>query len=307
MDLKRVAPELRPWVPKYRMPIESSLLRLVANVILGLLPHRSLSGVRFERRDGAAHSVRLFTPQERRSRGALLWVHGGGLIIGHPAIDDQFCAETARELGIVVVSARYRLAPRHPYPAAIDDGHAAWEWLTRNAGSLGVDPGRIAVGGQSAGGGLAAALAQRVCDGQPPHPVAQWLFCPMLDDRTAAQLDLDAQEHFVWDNRLNRFGWRAYLGREPGGTTAPRYAVPARRDDLTGLPTAWIGVGDVDLFFAEDLAYARRLTAGGVPVTLDVVPGAPHGFEVWGRKTQTASAYRDRARDWLSTAISACP
>lgn len=307
MDLKRVAPELRPWVPKYRMPIESSLLRFVANGILGLLPHRSLSGVQFERRDGAAHSVRLFTPQERRSRGALLWVHGGGLIIGHPAMDDQFCAETARELGIVVVSARYRLAPRHPYPAAIDDGHAAWEWLTRNAGSLGVDPGRIAVGGQSAGGGLAAALAQRVCDGQPPHPVAQWLFCPMLDDRTAAQLDLDAQEHFVWDNRLNRFGWRAYLGREPGGTTAPRYAVPARRDDLTGLPTAWIGVGDVDLFFAEDLAYARRLTAGGVPVTLDVVPGAPHGFEVWGRKTQTASAYRDRARDWLSTAISACP
>ncbi|NCA14003.1 MAG: alpha/beta hydrolase, partial [Proteobacteria bacterium] len=146
MDLKRVAPELRPWVPKYRMPIESSLLRLVANGILGLLPYRSLSGVQFERRDGAAHSVRLFTPQERRSRGALLWVHGGGLIIGHPAMDDQFCAETARELGIVVVSARYRLAPRHPYPAAIDDGHAAWEWLTGNAGSLGVDPGRIAVG-----------------------------------------------------------------------------------------------------------------------------------------------------------------
>ena len=307
MNLNRVAHDLRPSMPKIRMPMESPFLRFVGNVVFRLVPSRSVPGVRFERRDDAAQGLRLFVPETRRSDGALLWIHGGGMVLGHPAMDDQFCAETAGELGIVVVSARYRLAPRHPYPAAIDDCHAAWEWLTRNAGSLGVDPERIAIGGQSAGGGLAAALAQRACDGQPPHPLAQWLFCPMLDDRTAARRDLDAENHFVWDNRLNRFGWRAYLGNEPGGATAPRYAVPARRDHVKGLPTAWIGVGDVDLFFAEDLAYARRLTADGVPVTFDVVPGAPHGFEVWGQRTRTASAYLGRARDWLHTAIAARP
>jgi acetyl esterase/lipase len=303
MDPDRVVPELRSWVPKYRLPMESSLLRFVANGILGCLPHRSVPGVRFERRDGAAHGVRLFIPQERRSRGALLWIHGGGLIIGHPVMDDRVCAQTALELGIVVASARYRLAPAHPYPAAIDDCHAAWMWLTRNAASLDIDPGGIAIGGQSAGGGLAAALVQRIRDGEAPHPAAQWLFCPMLDDRTAVQRALDAERHFVWDNRLNRYGWGAYLGSDLGGATTPPYAVPARRADLSGLPAAWVGIGDIDLFFEEDMTYARRLEGAGVPVTLDVVPGAPHAFEVWGARTTTSTAYMARARHWLACAI----
>lgn len=307
MDLDRVTPELRPSVPKILLPIKSPLLRWVGNTVFRLAPGRSTPRVRFERRDNVAYGLRLFVPEAPQSNSALLWIHGGGLVVGHPAIDDQFCAETASELGIVVASVRYRLAPRHRYPAAIDDCHAAWEWLSTHAESLGVDPARIAIGGQSAGGGLAAALAQRVCDGQPPYPVAQWLFCPMLDDRTAARRDLDAEKHFVWDNRLNQFGWQAYLGSEPGGATVPRYAVPARRDDLTGLPTAWIGVGDIDLFFAEDLTYARRLSTSGVSVTFDEVPGAPHGFERWGLKTRTASAYLGRARDWLQNAVSAHP
>ena len=307
MDLRRVAHELRPSVPKHRVPMESALLRFGANAALRLMPSRAVPSVRLEVHNDAGQGIRLYVPDVRHSDGALLWIHGGGLIIGHPVIDDHFCSETARALGIVVASAHYRLAPADPYPAAIDDCHGAWEWLVRNAASLAIDPARIAIGGQSAGGGLAASLVQRVCDGQSPRAVAQWLFCPMLDDRTAARRDLDVEKHFVWDNHINRFGWRAYLGSEPGGVEVPAYAVPARRDHVAGLPPTWIGVGDIDLFFAEDLAYARRLANGGVSVTFDTVPGAPHGFEVWGRSTRTANAYLGRARDWLRQAIQAQP
>ena len=307
MDPLRIAHELRPFVPKMRLPMQSSLLRHVANGILRCMPGRTVPGVRLERRDDAGQGLRLFIPESPRSNGALLWVHGGGLIIGHPAMDDRFCAQTALDLGIVVAATRYRLAPSHQYPAAIDDCHAAWVWLTRNRGSLAVDPGRIAIGGRSAGGGLAAALVQRTCDGNPPHPVAQWLFCPMLDDRTAARHDLDAVRHPVWDNRLNRYGWRAYLGTDVGAATTPPYAVPSRRADMVGLPPTWFGVGDIDLFFEEDEAYAQCLEAAGVAVTRDVVPGAPHGFEVWGAQTKLVTAYLARARDWLGRTITARP
>jgi acetyl esterase/lipase len=200
-----------------------------------------------------------------------------------------------------VVSAEYRLAPENPCPAAIDDCHTAWTWLRERAASLGVDPARVAVGGQSAGGGLAAALVQRLHDEVGPQPLAQWLFCPMLDDRTAARRDLDRVGHLVWNNRLNHFGWRAYLAAEPGVSKVPRYAVPARRGDLSGLPPAWIGVGDIDLFHDEDRAYAEQLRADGVETQFEVVPGGPHGFEAWGRDTEVGRTYLAAARTWLRT------
>jgi len=220
----------------------------------------------------------MFIHEVHTSGGALLWIHGGGLILGDPATDDRFCAEIARDLGIVVASVRYRLAPARPYPGAIDDCHDAWTWLLRNANTFDINPARVAIGGQSAGGGLGAALVQWTCDGRPPHPVAQWLLCPMLDDWTAAPRNLDAEQHFVWDNRLNLFGWRAYLGSIPGGSATPPFAVHARRDDVTNNPPAWIGVVVVDLFFNEHVAYSQRLIEAGVSLTPDVVPGAPHGF-----------------------------
>jgi acetyl esterase/lipase len=215
------------------------------------------------------------------------------------------------------VSVEYRKAPEHPFPAALDDCNAGWEWLQRNAVSLGISPARVAIGGQSAGGGLAAALVQRLHDaqstageptaGEPiaggPQPIAQWLFCPMLDDRTAARLELDRVGHRVWNNRANRFGWSSYLGTTPGSPAVPPYAVPARREDLTGLPPAWIGVGDIDLFHEEDRAYAERLRAAGVEATLHVVPGAPHGFEAWAPKTNLSRAYVGSALDWLGPAL----
>jgi acetyl esterase/lipase len=197
------------------------------------------------------------------------------------------------------VSAEYRLAPEHPYPAPLDDCAATWAWLLANAAGRGISPERVAIGGQSAGGGLAAGLVLRVHDEGGPQPAAQWLFCPMLDDRTAANRDLDPVRHFLWNNKANRAGWSAYLGAPPGSPAIPAWAAPARRADYGGLPPAWIGAGTVELFYGEDRDYAASLTAADVDATFDSVPGAPHAFESIAAKSPVAQAYLDRATSWL--------
>ena len=297
-----IAPELRAPLAKLpSLPLRSALFRRLTTGLMKLRRPPSLPGVSITVHKAPA--LRLYRPAVPRSDAALLWIHGGGYIIGTASIDDAFCASIARELGIVVVSAEYRLAPRHPFPAPLDDCHAAWRWLRDGAAELGIDPARVAIGGMSAGGGLAAALVQRVCDEAGAGPVAQLLMAPMLDDRTAAIRSLDALAHPVWDNALNRFGWEAYLSTRPGAAVLPPYASPARREELAGLPPAWIGVGAIELFHDEDVAYARRLEAAGVPVTLEIVPGAPHGFEAWGRETAIGRAHLAKATNWLSEAL----
>lgn len=171
--------------------------------------------------------------------------------------------------------------------------------MQEHAADLGVRPDRIAIGGESAGGGLAASLVHRLYDENGPQPVAQWLFAPMIDDRTAADESLDEIEHWVWDNRANRVGWTGYLGTNRKDNTVPPYAAAARRMDLSGLPPAYIAVGDIELFYAEDQSYADRLRHAGVEVTFDVVPGAPHGFENWARDTAPARELLSRAHLWL--------
>ncbi len=213
-------------------------------------------------------------------------------------MDDVLCGETARQTGVTIVSVDYRLAPRHPFPAAIDDAHAAWLWMQRHLDELGLDAGRIAIGGQSAGGGLAASLVQRVHD-EGGTIAAQWLFCPMLDDRTAVDRALDGVDHFVWSNRSNLVGWSSYLGSAIGSATLPPYAAAARRDDLSGLPPTWMYTSDIELFHDEDLAYAQRLESAGVDTTLEVVSGAPHGFEAWAADSVLARDIVSRARTWL--------
>ena len=279
--------------------VDRRLGRSIARVALTLMPAAKLDGVTIERITDAGPGVRVYRPSVVRSPAALFWVHGGGFVIGRAVQNDRFCGEAAAALGIVVVSVEYRKAPEHRFPAAVDDSEAGWDWMQRESGALGVDPARVAVGGESAGGGLAACLVQRLHDRVGTQPAAQWLFCPMLDDRTAARRELDAIDNLVWNNRANRFGWRSYLGVEPGAATLPAHAAAARRDDLAGLPPAWIGVGDIDLFCEEDLAYADRLRAAGIRVTTDVVPGAPHGFEVWAPDSALARAHLALARDWL--------
>lgn len=220
--------------------------------------------------------VRLYRPATLDSSNAdapgpaLLWIHGGGYIMGSAQQDDGLIRRFGEKLGITVASVDYRLAPEHPYPAALEDCYAALTWL---AGLPAVDPARVAIGGASAGGGLAAALALLARDRGDITPTFQLLVYPMLDDRSAtAPAD---PNHRMWDSRANQFGWAAYLG-----TADPEVAVPARRTDLSGLAPAWIGVGTHDLFHDENLTYAQRLTEAGVPCQVDLVPGAFHGFDL---------------------------
>ncbi|WP_309068952.1 alpha/beta hydrolase [Microbacterium sp.] len=299
MDLHRVLPELRE--PMKRAQI--TLPRWFARAAVRLLRVPKSDAVRVSTARAGSTRVRVYEPAGARSGGGLLWIHGGGLLFGDPKQDEELCLSTAERLGVVIVSARYRFAPEHPFPAAHEDVLSAWRWFLERSEDLGVDPHRIVVGGESAGAGLAAALVQRVHDDGGIQPRGQWLFAPMLDDRTAARRELDAEKHFVWDNARNREGWSGYLGAAPGAATVPEYAVPARRADVGGLPQAFITWGDIELFAEEDRAYAAALEAAGVRVTTDVVQGAAHGFENWAKDTPVARALVERAQGWLRDAL----
>jgi acetyl esterase/lipase len=213
------------------------------------------------------------------SRPGVLHVHGGGYILGAPEMTLETDAAYARAFEAVCVSVDYRLAPETPHPGPVEDCYAALKWLHRNAEALGVDTGRIVVTGESAGGGLAAALVLLARD-RAEIPVAfQHLVFPMLDDRTGTAGDPSPfHGEFLWTRPDNRFGWTSLLGAEPGSPDISYYAAPARAPDLTGLPPTFICCGALDLFLEEDMEYARRLIRAGVPTELHIYPGAPHGF-----------------------------
>lgn len=259
--------------------------------------------VAIERAKAGTLRLRVYTPRHGVSGAGLLWIHGGGLVIGAAKQDDRLCISTASRLRIPIVSVDYRLAPEAPFPAALDDAHAAWEWIGAHAHSLGIDPTRLVIGGESAGAGIAASLAHRLHDEGGTQPAAQWLFAPMLDDRTAARAELDDLDHPVWNNCANRFGWASYVGSAPGADVVPPYAVPSRRTDLTGLPPAWLYAGDIELFHDEIVAYAERLRAAGVPVGFETVTGAAHGFENWASDTILAQGLIERAQGWLADTL----
>jgi len=232
--------------------------------------------------------VLVYTPPRpaKNPCPALLNIHGGGYVMGVPEQNDLANRDRALRLGCKVIATSYRLAPETPWPGALEDCYAALCWMHANAGSLGIDPERIAISGESAGGGHAAALAIHARNMARKNPQApricfQLLDAPMLDDRTGTTAD----EHpfageFLWRPELNRFGWQALLGREPGGSDVPEAAVPARVADLSGLPPTCITIGSLDLFLEESLEYARRLTRAGVLVELHVIPGGFHGYTI---------------------------
>ncbi len=237
--------------------------------------------------------VRVYRP--RAADGpvpALLWLHGGGYVLGDAYQDQKASLALVRELGIAIASVDYRLAPEDPFPAATADAYAALRWLHESADELGVRPDRLAVGGASAGGGLAAGVVLMAVDGEDVPVAFQLLIYPMLDDRTVVRPGLDDSACRMWTAPSNRFGWASYLGAEPGVGDVSPYAAPARRDDLTGLPPAWLGVGSCDLFHDEDVEYAGRLTDAGVACELHVTPGGYHAFDLIQAKSGVSKAFR---------------
>ena len=233
---------------------------------------------------------------------AYLHMHGGGYVSGSPDGVEPRNARIAAECGCLVVSVDYRLAPEHPFPAARDDAYAVLAWLHNEAAALGIDPARIGVGGESAGGGLAASLALTARD-RGAYPIAlQVLVNAMLDERSGgpeAPGDPLLGE-FIWRRQDNQDAWAAYLG----GVEPAAPAVPARADDLAGLPPAWLSTASLDLFLDEDIAYARRLLAAGVATELRVYPAACHSYSL-ARESAVAmrfeNDYLDAIRRGLKT------
>jgi len=200
----------------------------------------------------------------------------------------------SRALGCIVISVDYRLAPEAPYPAALDVAYAALQWLLGEADALGIDRGRIALTGQSAGAGLATALALRVRD-RGELPICLLLHeSPMRDDRTAAGLLPGGKGgELVWTRDHNRFAWSASLGCPVGSEGVPAHAAPGRASDLAGMPPTFLGVGALDLFAREDIEFARRLIEVGVQTELHVLPGACHGFKRAGESRVAQRFCRD--------------
>ncbi|WP_176593348.1 alpha/beta hydrolase [Sphingobium sp. EM0848] len=231
--------------------------------------------------DGALRVV-IFEPEVRAGvTPAMLFIHGGGFVGGTADNGEPFNRRIVAELGIVIVSVDYRLAPETRYPGAIEDCYAALLWMVREAGTLGIDPRRIAVEGVSAGGALAAALALMVRDRGEVSLAFQSLIYPMLDDRSAKAAPDGVTGKIGWFWESNAFGWTSLLGADVvGGSDVSPYASPARATDLAGLPPTYIGAAALDMLVFQNLDYAKRLIAVGVSTQVEVYPGAFHGFDV---------------------------
>jgi acetyl esterase/lipase len=229
-----------------------------------------------------APSVRVYVVgvDPGSSKPAVLHIHGGGYVAGSASQERRSIQDISIALDCVVVSVDYRLAPETPYPGSLEDNYASLRWLYLNAKQLGVDTKRIAIKGESAGGGHAAALAIAARDRGEIPICFQVLIYPMLDDRTGSSQRVPPFiGHFVWTEEDNRFGWTSLLGVPAGSNKVPTNAVPGRVKSVSGLPPAFIGVGSIDLFAPEDVNYAARLIAAGISTELNVVPGGFHGFD----------------------------
>nr|WP_090342033.1 alpha/beta hydrolase [Mycolicibacterium malmesburyense]CRL72285.1 lipase [Mycolicibacterium malmesburyense] len=249
--------------------------------------------------DGTSLALGWYQRAGERPGSAALYLHGGGMIFGLEHVGrlyDLAVRDYVAASGVPMLVVDYRVAPEHPHPTPVEDCHAALCWLAANASTLGVEPDRIAVMGDSAGGGLAAAVCLLARDRGGPSVAQQILIYPMLDDR-AATPDSALLPYLTWTYDDNATGWGALLGAEAGSASVSPYAAPARATDLSGLPDAYLDVGDLDIFRKEDIAYATRLADAGVPTELHVYPGCPHAFEALARSAGVSKrALSDRVR-----------
>ena len=245
--------------------------------------------------------VVIYQPPAEAPRPGLLWIHGGGYIIGD-ARDNGSCIPHAEHSGCTIVSVDYRMAPEHPAPAGTEDCHAALIWMVENAAELGVDTERIAIGGASAGGGMTASLALMNRDRSGPKVKFQLLIYPMIDDTHDTHSGHFVTHPNVWNRDVSMKAWKMYLGDNHGGDVSP-YAAASRATDLSNLPPAYITVGTMDLFRDENIEYARRLLAAGVPTELQVYPGCFHGSESMAAEAAVSQRMRQGYLDALKRAV----
>ena len=295
MDLGRDIPSLRAAMRRQQEPLLAALPEVPGVVAVD---HVVPNDVRVR--------VRVYEAATRtQPSAAMLWIHGGGMCFGSVEGDDQMCRLWAARLGCVIASVDYRLAPEHQYPAHIDDCYAALRWLAGAADDLGIDRDRLVIGGASAGGGLAAGTALLARDRGEVALSHQMLIFPMIDDRAVTTSSQEIEQPGVWNRVSNGHGWRAYLGERAGTDDVPIYAAPARAtvDELRGLPSTYIDVGELDPFRDEDIAYASHLLQAGVPCELHVTPGVFHGSEGQVLDAPSSRRIRRYRNDWLARAL----
>jgi acetyl esterase/lipase len=261
---------------------------------------------------GGEIPIRVYRPRPATAEptGLEIWFHGGGWVLGDLDSADGDCRELSAGHGLTVINVGYRLAPEHPYPAGLDDSYQVLRWAVGHAGELGIDPARVGVGGQSAGGALAAGVALRARDDGGPALRHLMLGYPVLDSRL--QNRSVKQNPLAWlfgDSPANL--WRAYLGDsylEHGGARAPAYAVPALAADVSGLPPTYLMAGEQDTFRDDALEFADRLLSAAVPVDLNLLAGMPHMFDVFGpgipAVQRAVSAWRSAVGEALTPPVS---
>jgi acetyl esterase/lipase len=287
------APPVGDWAAR-RVAIGAAMVAMGA-----LLPARAdvtRTDAQAVAEDGATIPMRWYGKGEARPGSAVVYLHGGGMILGSVEMWEPFLVQYVAATGVPILGVDYRYAPEHPHPTPVEDCYAGFRWLVEHGAELGVDPARIAVMGDSGGGGVAAAVALLARDRGGPAPARQILIYAMLDDRTVTP-DPAIAPFAAWTYDDNATGWGALLGGAAGGPDTSPYAAPARAVDLAGLAPAYVEVGELDIFRNENVEYARRLAAAGVSTELHVRPGAPHGFDAAGPETALARrAMADRHR-----------
>ena len=247
-------------------------------------------------------SIYIYQPENySENKPAILWIHGGGYIMGS-ADSNYFSGAFSKQLNATVVSVDYRLAPEHPFPAALNDSHAALLWMVKHAEDLGISPSRIAVAGQSAGAGLATGLVLYNRDMKGPEIAFQLLLYPMLDnlhDTPSGSIE----DYPVWNRQTSFNAWEMYFNGTPGLNASP-YGAAAREKDVSGLPKTFITVGTADLFRDENIEYAQRLMAAGVPTQLAVFPGMFHAGQIFSPNApisqQMILSYSSALKDGLA-------
>lgn len=303
----KLHPELESTIKRTpRLPFHIPWLLKAIRPIFNLAARTScVRGVRTFETSYQGIPLLVAQPKQGQVSAGILWFHGGAHLAGRPDSVLEVASRFALELNAVVAIPKYRLAPDYPFPADIDDAFSSWQWLLEFAQQNDIAETQLAIAGNSAGGGIAASLAQRIQDAGGIQPAAQVLFYPMLDDRTVLDKELSSLNHFVWNNQANAVAWRSYLAPyQPGADSLPEYAAPARRQDLSGLPPMWLGVAGIDLFKDECLDYIERFQAAGGECQSTLVEGAPHAFEVLVPKAPVSKAFVDSALNFLKAKFS---
>lgn len=275
-------------------------IRRATTVPPAVLPDVEVSQEHTRAADGTVVPLRVYRRQGRQPGSVMVYAHGGGLIMGSLDLADEIIKGYVAGTGVPVVAPEYRVAPEHPFPRPLQDCYAALVWAHDHHGAMGAERSRVIIGGDSAGGTLAAAMSLLARERGGPPVAAQLLVHPMLDDRTR-EPDPVLAEAVTWNAVDNETGWRAYLGQAYGTDDVSPLAAPGRAEDLTGMPRTLLDVGALDLFRDEVLAFAGKLWRSGVPTELHVYPGVPHGFDTLAPETPVALRALQARYDFLAS------